>query len=548
MPNRPLTKARIVKAVRHRVRKFGNRVGLLSRPTRRTFTSPTVLRQFAVTATSTAQRIDYRIAVPREFRLVNSIALTVPETVTAQVAVRRGTLRVRLTAARALPEGLIGWAVAALVTPGIRPYQAGGPDVHVAGTATSDAAHAGGHRLQFGNFSGADDAAQMEQQHAVTLADIRPTRSGFDPFTFNPIGCRIRLSALTPNTAQAALRRGPDGTMLTIGGQSYSMDDFAAAALKTFTGINLIWDMHTEVADIAAVAATGVVISAGSEHGDLHPDLQRLLREPLPSSKNQDDVVAWVVRSERQRRLALLHHSAAWKPTDAWPLVNILLATSRVQMLPDAVERALAQTYPHFDVHIALHGIDINEVPQSLRERDSRLVFHSFGKELNLGEIYGALTAQANGMFLGKFDDDDFYGPHHLWDAILASRYTGAGLVGRAPAMTWLSESEELLLRGFEVDEAYGQYIAGAAMVVNRAQLLQVGGWRPTPWAVDKALIDRFTSAGLATYRAAQMGWACVRHNQGHTWLREESHFREQAFASWTGADAQAMLESVLQG
>jgi len=149
--------------------------------------------------------------------------------------------------------------------------------------------------------------------------------------------------------------------------------------------------------------------------------------------------------------------------------------------------------------------------------------------------------------YLAKFDDDDMYGPNHLWDAIMSMKYSGAGLFGRTPTMTWLSETEELLLRPFGPEEMYNKYIIGATMVMSKAALMEVGGWRPSPWAVDKALIDRFTQAGAPIYRAGQLGWVYVRHNQGHTWLRDDAAFRNQAVAMWSGAKARELRDLVLQ-
>ena len=129
----------------------------------------------------------------------------------------------------------------------------------------------------------------------------------------------------------------------------------------------------------------------------------------------------------------------------------------------------------------------------------------------------------------------------------MSLKYSGAGLFGRTPSMTWLSATDELLLRPFGVEETYNKYVIGATMVMSKAALIEVGGWRPTPWAVDKALLDRFMAVGAGVYRAGQLGWVYVRHNQGHTWMRDESAFREQAVASWTGEKAQELRTLVLQ-
>ena len=57
-----------------------------------------------------------------------------------------------------------------------------------------------------------------------------------------------------------------------------------------------------------------------------------------------------------------------------------------------------------------------------------------FGEALNRG------AARASGRFVAKWDDDDWYGPEHLADLVLAADYSGADLVGSAHQLTYLEQ------------------------------------------------------------------------------------------------------------
>jgi hypothetical protein len=456
-----------------------------------------------------------------------------------------------------LHEGRIAWALAQLLMPGLLPDAAAGPD-YLAAVGVENATHAktaaAGHRIKFGDYIGTADTVALEVSHALSLVDIHTGRVGFDPFIFNPIGVNTR--ELGQRSERAAIRVCARGVIM-IDGKTFNSDDAAAAALKEHWCAKISVDSDADLTTVAAVAATGIVLTQGADAANpsgtsvnafttLIPELAALIGQPLPENTGADATLSRLIRSAQQRRLALMHHAVPWRPSGEWPLVSVLLASNRPSMVSEALDRVLAQTYPNFEVHVALHGVGDDGFAATLRARDARVHVHSFDSGLNLGAIYGELTHRAQGRFIAKMDDDDLYSAHHLWDLMLAARYSGSALVGKVPTLTWLADEGELLLRSFGPEERYGQYVAGAAMLIEVDALREVGGWRPTPWAEDKALIDRFTDAGLLTYRAGQLGWAAVRHSGGHTWQRDHQHFRDLAETTWTGDAAQTLLTAAL--
>ncbi len=87
----------------------------------------------------------------------------------------------------------------------------------------------------------------------------------------------------------------------------------------------------------------------------------------------------------------------------------------------------------------------------------------------------------AEGELVTKWDDDDWYGPHHLEDLIDALRYSGADLVGKAAEFVRL-EQLDLTIRRFRLGaESYSSTIAGGTLLLRRSSLESVGGWAPEP-------------------------------------------------------------------
>lgn len=535
----PVTFARLQKALRHRWRRLGRRFGGSTPRPAVQFESLAALREHARTATGAATRYRYqvRLATP----ISGTLNLRIGRLARVEIAAAAESLTVDAAFTEAMPEGAFAWAVATLAQPGLRPLANHSPDIEAA--SAPDAALLMGGRNHFGPFAGSD-ASEMESAQArrVTAADLAIPY--FDLATFNPIGLRLR------ELGGSSIADVTVGRSVQLNGTHLPTDERLVAALRSYSGARVNVQPDASAGLLAGVAATGLVLQADRVPAGLSPELAELLGAPLPPSGQPEHLLHWLARSERQRRAAIVHHAGAFR-LGGPPPVSVLLVTNRLGLLPAALLQVAAQGYPQFEVLVGLHGIPKAEAAAALAAElellGDRVRLVEFDASEHLGAVYGSLTTQAAGLYLAKFDDDDYYGPNHLWDALMSLRYSGAGLFGRTPTMTWLNSTGELLLRPFGAEETYNKYIIGATMVIEKAALNEVGGWRPSPWAVDKALIDRFATSGGGTYRAGQLGWVYVRHDQGHTWLRDESHFRNQAEAVWQGDDALRLRQLVLQ-
>lgn len=523
----------------HRLRRLVSE-GKASAPVAwQTFAHLEDLKQHALSTQEVGNRFRYAVQL-RTAEPTMGVSLRLGNVRSADIRFSGGHLRVDVSLTAAMPEGEVAWAVAAIAQPALLPLASWGSDVIAA--APLDPALAMGRRLVFGDF-GSSDAAAMEEAAALRPTEGQREVPYFDLADWNPVGLRLREQAAQLPTCAIDL----------AGGLLPHRAQIEASAAVQVTGVRDTW---RGTAELAALCATGRIVHADRIPSGLHSELADLITQPLPqpAGESVESRLQIQARSARQRRLAMLNHAGALRLPPHWPTLSVLLVTNRAAMLRPALRMIAAQTYRHhgetLEVLVGLHNIDPAvadaELAEARTEFGERLRAYHFDVSANLGEIYGRLTERADGVLLAKMDDDDIYGVEHLRDAVLSLRYSGAGLFGRVPAATWLDGSGELLLRPFGAEEIYNKYIIGGTMVMSKAALLEVGGWRPTQWAVDKALIDRFRQHGAGIYRASALGWAYVRHGHGHTWEKDESHFRSQAEASWSGAEAQRVLQLVL--
>ncbi len=111
-------------------------------------------------------------------------------------------------------------------------------------------------------------------------------------------------------------------------------------------------------------------------------------------------------------------------------------------------------------------------------------------QRFGFGEAIGRATARARGSLITKFDDDDNYGPEHVWDLVLARLVSGATLVGKAAEFVHLHALDTTVRRQDGRAENYAGVVAGGTMLISRGDLEEVGGWRPVPRSIDRGLID----------------------------------------------------------
>src|SRR3546814_3222400 len=71
----------------------------------------------------------------------------------------------------------------------------------------------------------------------------------------------------------------------------------------------------------------------------------------------------------------------------------------------------------------------------------------------------------AEGAFVAKMDDDNYYGSHFLTDLLDSVESSGAGIVGKWAHYVWLQSNGAVVLRYPEAENTYVRRIQGGSML-----------------------------------------------------------------------------------
>ncbi len=308
--------------------------------------------------------------------------------------------------------------------------------------------------------------------------------------------------------------------------------DFDPAEFATVTGIAIPAgerDLSAHPFDPAnpwmlAAAATGHAFSGIVDSDD---EARRGVASRRTAFRNS---APWVVAAGLLDRSGIGHESPL-------PALSGVLVSMRPELVADAARRFAAQTHPRKELIIGCHRFSAHEVSGALSALEDLLPIRvlEFDGSRSLGQCLNLSIEQASGSLIAKIDDDDFYGPHYLEDAVQANRYAEASLIGKGATFTYLESSGETVLRRPEIsDRFYDGSPSGASLVFERYL------WERTPFphrtlGEDLAFIDGVKLLGIRPFATTPYEFVYYRGVTGNTWEAVDEVFLEGAIPAWQG-------------
>jgi len=353
-----------------------------------------------------------------------------------------------------------------------------------------------------------------------------------DEGVLNPTGFLQR-----PGHGIVEIEVGRDGRIRLHDAESVTQIDPCRGAttrivsqLRDHQGVRITWEDRAVdglVRTVAGLAMAGVPLLSGPVPPVTAAQLGPGLMDVLTTTPDLSSPLRREEHSVRLRRAALLEHSTlAWRrqlaaaaglPLRTFPSCSIVLATRRPDQLDFTLRQVAKQRGVDAELVLATHGFDPDEswVRDRLGGRPAVVV--PMPPAALFGDVLAAGVRAASGDLVVKMDDDDWYGPDFLTDLQLARHYSGAEVVGMTAEFVYL-EALDRTVRRTDESERTAKFVAGGTMMIERAFLASVGGFRPVRKYVDAQLLSVTHAAGGSVYRTHGLGYVLRRSPSGHTW------------------------------
>lgn len=214
--------------------------------------------------------------------------------------------------------------------------------------------------------------------------------------------------------------------------------------------------------------------------------------------------------------------------------VSIALATMRPHCIDRIVENIAGQNYDNLEVLVTTQGF----TPANREELARKLTLARPGLQLrmlsddsrsSLGERINRMWRLAKGEYIAKFDDDDFYFPNYLADAILPFSYTDAGIVGKRETYFWLDGPDETHKLGANRCHCYTDRVTGATMIW-KSHLRDSFGFGQHTFGEDTDFLANANNKGVKIYSSDPFNYTVYRtfKNNAHTFNLDIEYFRRK--------------------
>ncbi|WP_326636481.1 family 2 glycosyl transferase [Streptosporangium sp. NBC_01755] len=323
--------------------------------------------------------------------------------------------------------------------------------------------------------------------------------------------------------------------------------------LRPLRGLAVRWPAsEVPLGAVTGLAAAGVPLYAAVSPGWVDPELARLLAAWAPEEDDGGGLrsVTALRREEhsvRLRRHGLRDQAGTGRTETAPPTVSVVMSSMRPHLLGSALGQIAGQRRVRVEVLLGLHGVPAahEDVRRALRECALPVTVVEAGEETPFGEVLNLAASRAGGDYLTKWDDDDWYGPEHLADLLLARSYAGADIVGTAAEFFYLEPLNTTVRRTDYISETWSEHVAGGTILLPGDTFRDAGGFPPLSRGVDAGLLKAAHAAGARVYRTHGLGYV-LRRSVGaeHTWRLSLAHFLRVASNQWHGFRPSLILEA----
>ncbi len=208
--------------------------------------------------------------------------------------------------------------------------------------------------------------------------------------------------------------------------------------------------------------------------------------------------------------------------TDRRHSVSAVVPTNR----PDQIDNVLGfvgrQSHQPTQLILVQHGFSLDPAELKARAKDQGVddvIVLTADVSLTLGACLNVGVGSADGDFVAKMDDDNFYGRHYLRDLIRAFDYTDAEVVGKWAHLVHLQSSGATVLRFPYAEHRYTTLVQGGTLVVRRATARELR-FEDLPRRVDTTFLDKVRAGGGTVYSTDRFNFVSVRRADlnSHTW------------------------------
>lgn len=222
----------------------------------------------------------------------------------------------------------------------------------------------------------------------------------------------------------------------------------------------------------------------------------------------------------RQQQMRLLNQQVGSKDNHTPPYVSIITPTNREYCAETLFENYERQKYQNKELIIVLNNdnMSLEEWMQKAKNYDNVRVFQ-LPESATLGECRNFGIENAQYSYIANFDDDDYYGPNYLVNAMKIFDRTNADIIGKLTSYIYFEESKRL---GIYIQNKENQYVNHVpdATIIAKKHVFDHVKFPPITLGVEKVFLKECLKKGFKLYSGDRNDYVIIRRSnkEEHTW------------------------------
>lgn len=203
-------------------------------------------------------------------------------------------------------------------------------------------------------------------------------------------------------------------------------------------------------------------------------------------------------------------------------MVSIITCTIRDEFIDNVFQNYERQQLEQKELIIVLNkdSMDINKWYEKAENYQNVRVYQ-VAESSTLGDCLNFGVARSNYDYVAKFDDDDYYGPQYLVEALLGFLNEDVSIVGKSSFYMYLKNKQALVLVDQNQND-YTEWIAGPTFVIKK-EIFRNVHFRKLTGPEDYFFIQDSLAKGYKIYSSSKNNFTLVRRNHSeHTWQMDD--------------------------
>lgn len=199
--------------------------------------------------------------------------------------------------------------------------------------------------------------------------------------------------------------------------------------------------------------------------------------------------------------------------------VSVVVSTNKPNFAVNIFANYNNQSWVKKELIIILNNDSLNISEwERLAGNDDSVSIYQLPEHENLGTCLTFAINRAKYEFVAKFDDDDYYAPFYLSEAMQLLGKTNADIVGKRSLYMYMTEKKLLLLRHPSLENRWSKLVGGGTIVCKR-EVFQAVPFTNCKVGTMIRFVRDCCEKGFTVYSSSRFNYTYVRRDDNsHTW------------------------------